>query len=132
MANKNRYANEILLLIEWKHLTGDQMHKLLKKTYPFVGIGTVYRNLNQLVEEGVLMKTAGVFDQILYETQKPHHGHIICRQSKNVYDIDISKLDINALDFPKEFTPEQVSIAVEGLFVAQGESCSAKVKGQKV
>lgn len=51
MANKNRYKTEIILLTKQGHRTAEDIHKKLKKTYLFVGIGTIYRNLTDLVEE---------------------------------------------------------------------------------
>jgi Fe2+ or Zn2+ uptake regulation protein len=49
MANTNRYAKEIELLCAEGHWTAEQVHKAMKKTYRFIGIGTIYRNLNDLV-----------------------------------------------------------------------------------
>jgi Fe2+ or Zn2+ uptake regulation protein len=57
MANQHRYRSEIQRICEKGHWTADQIHKELKKTYFFIGIGTVYRTLQAMVDEKVLMKT---------------------------------------------------------------------------
>lgn len=52
MANKNRYKAEITRLLDnGQHWTGEQVYTTLKKDYLFLGIGSVYRNLQELVDE---------------------------------------------------------------------------------
>jgi Fe2+ or Zn2+ uptake regulation protein len=60
MANTNRYSREIELLCSDGHWTAEQVHREMKKTYRFIGIGTVYRNLNDLVEKKILMRHHGI------------------------------------------------------------------------
>ena len=38
------------------HVTADQIYTFIKEKYPSIGRGTVYRNLDILVEEGDLRK----------------------------------------------------------------------------
>lgn len=39
-----------------RHVTANEVYEFLKKEYPTIGKGTVYRNLDILSEEGVLRK----------------------------------------------------------------------------
>ena len=38
------------------HVTADAVYEFIKKDYPTIGKGTVYRNLGILVEEGAIRK----------------------------------------------------------------------------
>ena len=39
-----------------RHVTANEVYEFIKETYPTIGKGTVYRNLDILVEEGALRK----------------------------------------------------------------------------
>ena len=43
-----------VLLHSREHPTAEMVYKLLKPEHPSLSLGTVYRNLNQLVEEGTI------------------------------------------------------------------------------
>ncbi len=128
MANHNRYKNEIVLITETGHRTAEEIHKKLKKTYLFVGIGTVYRNLTELVNEWVLMKHHGLWDKILYETQKAPHGHLFCQYSGMIMDIDISMIDLTGLSVPDNFVIQETQLTIAGHFEGQ-ESAYCKING---
>lgn len=73
---KQLVATAIKLLPE--HVTADEVYERIIMEYPGISKGTVYRNLNALVEEKSLVKVAvtngaDYFDYVL----TPHH-HIQC------------------------------------------------------
>ena len=39
-----------------RHVTANEVYEFIKESYPTIGKGTVYRNLDILVEEGALRK----------------------------------------------------------------------------
>ena len=39
-----------------RHVTANEVYEFIKEEYPTIGKGTVYRNLDILVEEGALRK----------------------------------------------------------------------------
>ncbi len=70
------------------HPTADQVFEQVVKTYPDISKGTVYRNLNSLVEDGELLRVcnpngADRFDH----TCRPHY-HISCIKCGRFYDVD--------------------------------------------
>ena len=40
-----------------RHVTANEVYEFIKETYPTIGKGTVYRNLDILVEEGAVSYT---------------------------------------------------------------------------
>lgn len=116
MANKHRYKNEIILLTKTGHRVADDIFHELKKTYPYIGIWSVYRNLTELVEESVLMKQEWLANKIIYEAKKPHHGHIFCKASGYIQDIDISMIAMQDLPIPDNFLPESMEITIQWYF----------------
>lgn len=123
MSNKHRYIQEIKHIVWERHISAQDVLWELKKTYPLVGQATVYRNLQELVDDKVLMKTKGLWSMVLYETYKPPHGHIVCKGGDVIHDIDLP-LELTDMKFPEGFTPENISILVEGTF--EDSTCRGK------
>ena len=56
-------------IIMRRHVTANEVYEFIKEAYPTIGKGTVYRNLDILVEEGALRKVKFRMDRtdlILY------------------------------------------------------------------
>ncbi len=69
------------------HPTADRVFSLLKPDHPELSLATVYRNLNQLAENGLLLKIpvpngADHFDGTLKD-----HYHMICEKCGEMVDI---------------------------------------------
>jgi Fur family ferric uptake transcriptional regulator len=80
-----------------KHLAADELHLLVKKNIPAIGIATVYRTLKLLKESG-LCREIRLEDGITrYEHlyNHKHHDHLICsvcRGLTEVMDPEIEQL----------------------------------------
>lgn len=129
--NKHRYIKEILYLLQWKHLNSDEIFKKLRKIYPLIWIWTVYRNLSEMIIDKKILKTTWVLDTPIYELYKESHGHIICKKSREIYDVCIEKLDFSKIDLPDNFDVEEINLSFIGTFLDQGTSCSASAKKVK-
>ena len=69
------------------HPTADMVFSLLKPEHPELSLATVYRNLNQLAQKGLLLKIpvpngADHFDGTLH----PHY-HMLCEKCGRMVDI---------------------------------------------
>ena len=74
---------------EWEHpLTPPEVHEIALKTMKSLGIATVYRTLNALVESGELevVELPGG-PQRFEKSGKHHHHHFHCRDCSKVFDI---------------------------------------------
>ena len=71
-----------------RHVTANEVYEFIKEAYPTIGKGTVYRNLDILVEEGALRKVEVSdvdMDQIPDLMERIHNTHGI-----EFVDYDIS------------------------------------------
>lgn len=73
------------------HPTAEELYFSLKKTIPTLSLGTVYRNLSQLSEEGVILKlTCGGADHF---DGNPHlHYHLLCTVCNRLFDMEMPVL----------------------------------------
>ena len=71
------------------HLTADEIYRLVKRRFPRLSLGTVYRNLRVLVARGDLRELDFGMAVTYFETAKDSHYHLICRVCGSIADADI-------------------------------------------
>jgi len=85
---QSRQRNMILDLIRSTdtHPTADWLYAQLKRKIPSLSLGTVYRNLSILNEQGLVQKIAAgsTFDR--FEANAIPHYHLICESCGKVED----------------------------------------------
>lgn len=69
------------------HPTADEVYSAIRTIFPHISLGTVYRNLNLLVEQGEAIKltTEGGSDH--FDGNPMQHYHLYCEQCGRVSDI---------------------------------------------
>lgn len=75
------------------HPTAELVYSSLKAEFPNISLGTVYRNLNQLAEAGMIAKLQfgdlGI-DHFDYDTAS--HQHFVCNQCNAVIDLPMESV----------------------------------------
>lgn len=129
--NKHRYKNEILLLCKTGHKHADQIHNALKKNYQNIWLGTVYRNLNELYQEGKLEKISGIHNKVIYEIKKDAndniHGHLVCEKTWKIISIDVNKIKEIDLWLPQDFDLKKVEVVFYGQYKWSTNKCKWKI-----
>jgi Fur family ferric uptake transcriptional regulator len=78
-----------------RHLTAEDVYKILLADNEDVGLATVYRVLTQFEQAGLLIRHHFEGDKAVFElNQGEHHDHLVCLQCGKVeefYDPDIEK-----------------------------------------
>ena len=86
------------------HPTADTVYMHIKEEFPNISLGTVYRNLNLLVELGEIRKLSCGDGTYHFDYDTSPHYHYVCRQCGRVMDIPMEatkELETAA----KEFVP---------------------------
>lgn len=102
--NGKRYSRQRELIYETligtsEHPTAEMVYQWLKPDNPNLSLGTVYRNLNLMADEGRIRRLA--FPVERYDGDTEPHCHFQCDRCGRVYDVDIpyhEKLDHEALE----------------------------------
>ncbi len=76
-----------------EHPTADMIYHVVKQQYPSISLGTVYRNLAQLEEDGEIMKVYCGEGTERFDARTDPHYHLICRQCGRVVDLEIPPLN---------------------------------------
>ena len=75
------------------HPTADWIYKEAKKELPDLSLGTVYRNLNKLKEEGEILELSFGSTFSRYDGNPENHYHFLCLQCDRMYDVDLPLQD---------------------------------------
>lgn len=75
------------------HPSVDWLYERLKKEFPKLSLGTVYRNLSVLIDQGLVRKIhfGSTFDR--FEANPARHYHLICDRCGRIEDIEIPIYD---------------------------------------
>jgi len=71
------------------HPTADWLYQQLKKEFPSLSMGTVYRNLNILVDQKLIQKLPFGSTHDRYEVIRSPHYHLVCETCGCVHDFDM-------------------------------------------
>lgn len=69
------------------HPTADWIFEQVKELVPKISLGTVYRNLAVLKEEGLIREIHGIERKAHYESTEDPHGHFICSGCGEIRDV---------------------------------------------
>ena len=75
-----------------EHPTAEMLYNALKPKIPELSLGTVYRNLSVLAQEGMLVSVAHVDGQERYDARTDPHAHFVCKNCNRVIDVDVPDL----------------------------------------
>jgi Fur family peroxide stress response transcriptional regulator len=97
------------------HPSAEEVHKRIVKGLPSVTLATVYRNLNNLAEEGVLHRLK-VGNAYRYDFHQHGGTHGVCTSCGKVIDLEGEKIAKKALESFRgpHFTPESITIILHG------------------
>lgn len=90
--SKQREALLNILRGTKSHPTASEIYDKLHETDPRISLGTVYRNLALLAENGMIMRIDTDHDSAHYDGCTDPHYHFVCDRCKRVSDIDIDPL----------------------------------------
>lgn len=69
------------------HPTAETLYSILQKEYPDVSKATLYRNLSQLADAGIIKKIDGLEAPAHFDHNTFLHYHFICERCGNVFDV---------------------------------------------
>ena len=92
--SRQREAILEILCATTSHPTADWIYDKVRERIPNISLGTVYRNLNILSENGEILKLDVGYDQSHYDGNTNPHNHFVCRRCHRISDIE-TEYDFN-------------------------------------
>ncbi len=97
------------------HLTAAQVCERAKAELGKIALATVYNNLNELVDEGIIGRICTDGRTDLYDKSSVSHGHLLCTCCGEVSDVGISSL--------KDYFSEKIGEEVESFNLVLRHKC---------
>lgn len=106
------------------HPTAEEIYNFVKEGIPNISLGTVYRNLNQLSENSMILKlhTEDGIDH--FDADTSEHYHFYCNRCRRVFDLSV-KIPDELHDFIKN-SAKNINCETEGIsifFYGKCENC---------
>ncbi len=103
---------------ETRHLSADDVYRLLVADNVDIGLATVYRVLTQFEQAGLLKRSQFVGGKAVFEMtdNERHHGHMVCTQSGQVTEFHDPQIEARLQDIAREmnFQLHDFSITLYG------------------
>ena len=95
------------------HADIDYIYNEIKKDFVSISLATVYKNINTMLDAGIIQEIKVPQKKSKFEITKHKHSHFVCEKCGEVYDIDApEKLDIA---LPEGFEPKEASVMIMGV-----------------
>lgn len=128
LTNQRRVVLEALFNQSGEHLTAEEVHGIVKKVNPEIGLATVYRTLQLLSELGLIDKLNlddGVVRYEIGEADMKHrHHHLICENCGSIEGVEDDMLDSIEDEFFQKYGFKVTDHVVK--FYGVCKSCSDK------
>jgi len=89
--NTRQTRQKRVILVELRkvtsHPTADEVYQMARKKIPNISLGTVYRNLEQLSEQGKIRKLELAGSQMRFDGRAYSHHHVSCVRCSRVDDV---------------------------------------------
>ena len=88
MTKQKRVILDVLRSVN-THPTAEWIYQEARKEIPGLSLGTVYRNLNLLRDNGEIQELSYGSSQSHYDGCPENHYHFVCRECGRVFDVDL-------------------------------------------
>lgn len=108
MAKYSRQRECILKNLQSRrdHPTADMVYESVQVEEPNISLGTVYRNLSFLAENGQILKISTGIGPDHFDGFTEAHNHFVCRECGRVLDLDYVADEKIIADASKNFNGE--------------------------
>ena len=128
----NNYSKQREIILEViknnrTHPTAEEIYILVTKKEPKISRSTVYRNINILVEKGIIEKITIATEPDRYDYLYEEHYHAICKVCGKAFDFYYKFEKDNLISNIKKQTNVDIdinSITINGIC----EKCKSKIK----
>ncbi|MDO5135028.1 MAG: transcriptional repressor [Eubacteriales bacterium] len=125
--SRQRESIKDFLINRCDHPTADVVYENMKRIYPNISLGTVYRNLSLLSDLGEIRKLSSFGGADHFDARTDHHFHFMCTECGRIMDMDTANFDRILKETAESFVNGQIS-DYNARFFGICEDCLKKQK----
>lgn len=96
--SRQRASIKEYLMSTVDHPTADTVYLHVRKEFPRISLGTVYRNLNLLADIGEAVKITTPYGGDRFDGRTEPHYHVVCTACGNVFDLELDPAHIEEIN----------------------------------
>lgn len=70
-----------------EHPSAEDIYQQVRKRFPMISLGTVYKTLERFYEVGLIQKVSPVTEVARYDANISPHHHLVCVKCQSIQDI---------------------------------------------
>jgi Fur family peroxide stress response transcriptional regulator len=82
-----------------QHPDAEMIYQEVKKRFPMISLGTVYKTLERFSDVGLVQKVSPTTEVARYDIEVKPHYHLICLECQRIVNVDQSVVS-EAIDLP--------------------------------
>lgn len=104
------------LLDSTEHPSAEDIYQQVRRRFPMISLGTVYKTLERFYEVRLIQRVSPVTDVARYEARTTAHHHLICLECQTILDLEDPSLD-EKIRLPEDngFQVLQRQVVIQGL-----------------
>lgn len=92
-----------------RHMTAGEIYERVRKRYPSMAYGTVYRTLHLFAERGIIQEFPFGDQASRFDGRIDRHDHVHCHECGSLYDVDVPSAII-----ARQVAEEQTGFVIDG------------------
>lgn len=76
------------------HPSAEEIYQQVRKRFPMISLGTVYKTLERFHDVGLIQKVSPLTEVARYEANVSHHHHLICLECQTIQDFGEAGMDV--------------------------------------
>jgi Fur family transcriptional regulator, peroxide stress response regulator len=92
-----------------RHMTAGEIYERVRKRYPSMAYGTVYRTLHLFAERGLIQEFPFGDQASRFDGRIDRHDHVHCHECGSLYDVDVPSAII-----ARQVAEEQTGFVIDG------------------
>lgn len=101
--SRQRESIKEFLASRYDHPTADTVYENIRKVYPNISLGTVYRNLSLLASLGEIVRITTGDGADRYDGNTSPHYHFVCKECNSVIDLEMQHNPVIDFEANKNF-----------------------------
>jgi Fur family transcriptional regulator, peroxide stress response regulator len=114
------------LYFTMEHPSAEVIYQQVRKRFPMISLGTVYKTLERFYDVGLVQKVSPMTDVARYDAIVSPHHHLVCVKCQNIQDVP-GPVTSESIALPKDsgFHVLRQQVLVQGYC----PQCQQKAKG---
>lgn len=124
--SRQRESIKHYLATSKEHPTADMVYMHVKKDFPNISLGTVYRNLNLLTDIGEAVKIATPDGGDRFDGRLDPHNHFLCKKCGRLLDLELDMKSIEEVNRLAAENFDGIIYSSSTLFYGECSDCIKK------